>query len=714
MALESSVWIERIDVENLGPLGDRGFDLGPLNLFYGPNEVGKTYLVEFLLRSLFRQNKEWTLRGNLGQGKVTVRGLADNAIEFTPTSRRKLEDYWTDNDRGLPTNVARLLVVKGAELALDQEAAGGVDRSVLKSVLSSEGLLDAILGSIQVTVQGASIESGNIVGAGRGELKEREQKKADLERLESLFSEVEDRVSGGKVQSLRLHRGALETKVAELEQAKRHHAFELQEQMNDLKDQRRGLPDDQIEQLEQVLRDGGKADRELSRQKAKLEEARETGKHFQWVEQAVQLWEAGKLGEAAGLSWLWMGGGALALVSSLLFAVLAALVRSIPAALAVTMVAGSVIAFALGSLLISVYLVRTRRAASSAHEMEEKEEVKAGFEDRFGRNLAGLADLKTVLEEQREADSDARYLSGRVSEIETDRQAALDEVKRLLLGLTGEEEDQADWETLANEFKTRARKLDEEIADLKSGLDRLGVDPSDVQSEPAPVGYSSEALKEAQEGLAKVDVDLHAAEKDLENLKGEVIRETSDDMSTSWENVLAHLWEHRLQAEADYRHITAHILAQIGVTQVLMKLKEHEDERIRAGLHDERVKRVLKEATGRYEALDLSDGVVVLQSKTADYPMPDLSTGAKEQVLLAMRMGFASRLASGKPLFLILDDAFQHSDWTRRERLVESVLRMVDNGWQVTYLTMDDHLRDLFRTTGERQYPNEMFFFELS
>jgi uncharacterized protein YhaN len=55
---------------------------------------------------------------------------------------------------------------------------------------------------------------------------------------------------------------------------------------------------------------------------------------------------------------------------------------------------------------------------------------------------------------------------------------------------------------------------------------------------------------------------------------------------------------------------------------------------------------------------------------------------------------------------MLLDDAFQHSDWERRERLVAQVLSMVQSGWQITYLTMDDHLRGLFdaaarQTLGE-------------
>jgi uncharacterized protein YhaN len=100
--------------------------------------------------------------------------------------------------------------------------------------------------------------------------------------------------------------------------------------------------------------------------------------------------------------------------------------------------------------------------------------------------------------------------------------------------------------------------------------------------------------------------------------------------------------------------------------------------------------------------MDYGDGAVKVLGDAADYYLADLSTGAREQVLLALRMGFASRLAGGQPLFMLLDDAFQHSDWQRRERLVGQVLNMVQAGWQVTYLTMDDHLRDLFDTAAKK------------
>jgi uncharacterized protein YhaN len=70
-------------------------------------------------------------------------------------------------------------------------------------------------------------------------------------------------------------------------------------------------------------------------------------------------------------------------------------------------------------------------------------------------------------------------------------------------------------------------------------------------------------------------------------------------------------------------------------------------------------------------------------------------------VLLALRVGFAARWLKKDGLFLVLDDAFQHADWERRERLVDLVMDLARSGWQILYLTMDDHIRDLFNEKGK-------------
>ena len=55
--------VERIRVRRTDPLGS-DFDLEPgdLNLVYGGNETGKTLIVEFMIRSLYRTGRHSFLR----------------------------------------------------------------------------------------------------------------------------------------------------------------------------------------------------------------------------------------------------------------------------------------------------------------------------------------------------------------------------------------------------------------------------------------------------------------------------------------------------------------------------------------------------------------------------------------------------------------------------------------------------------------------------
>jgi len=112
----------------------------------------------------------------------------------------------------------------------------------------------------------------------------------------------------------------------------------------------------------------------------------------------------------------------------------------------------------------------------------------------------------------------------------------------------------------------------------------------------------------------------------------------------------------------------------------------------------------LHEITGNYKGIrhDVDMGIVLITDEDEEYALATVSTGAKEQAFLAMRMGFSSIVMKGQTAFLILDDAFQHSDWLRRANLMGQILRIVKSGWQVFYFTMDDHIRDLFLNEGSQ------------
>jgi AAA15 family ATPase/GTPase len=49
-----AIRIQKLNVKNLGPIHEFSHQFRLVNLIYGHNEQGKTYLVEFIYRSLFK------------------------------------------------------------------------------------------------------------------------------------------------------------------------------------------------------------------------------------------------------------------------------------------------------------------------------------------------------------------------------------------------------------------------------------------------------------------------------------------------------------------------------------------------------------------------------------------------------------------------------------------------------------------------------------
>src|ERR1700674_607479 len=122
--------IENIKVKNLGPISefDKNFDM--LNVVYSRNEKGKTFLTEFIINSLFGKTKRWQLRDTNATGKISVSGLPGGAlVEFSPKSKLKLEDHLMTERKGF-TELARLIIVKGADAAITNEN-GGVSSQLL-------------------------------------------------------------------------------------------------------------------------------------------------------------------------------------------------------------------------------------------------------------------------------------------------------------------------------------------------------------------------------------------------------------------------------------------------------------------------------------------------------------------------------------------------------------------------------------------------------
>ncbi len=237
--------IDRIKVNRGGPL-DSDFELEPgdLNLIYGHNETGKTYIVESAISLLFRTGRRvpvnWNLRGWDLAGRIAVSGLEDNPVFFTRTSSR-LEDYWEKTGKGLPQDFSRLLVVRAGETSLSGES-NGVGRSILKDYLSGEGMLDTIRERISQTIQRASVEHKSIQGDKRGEIKNHLEVRSKLEQHDNLIEDVNLGYATGAIHSLRKDKDQIEAELVELRKSKRHYAALLHRDLQTIGSRSSELP----------------------------------------------------------------------------------------------------------------------------------------------------------------------------------------------------------------------------------------------------------------------------------------------------------------------------------------------------------------------------------------------------------------------------------------------------------------------------------------
>ena len=171
--------------------------------------------------------------------------------------------------------------------------------------------------------------------------------------------------------------------------------------------------------------------------------------------------------------------------------------------------------------------------------------------------------------------------------------------------------------------------------------------------------------------------------------------------STETGQLLKELEDKRNRLADKYRDLTAEILAENTVYQALMEFRDLENARLAQAMDSSEVVTPLTDITQRYTGfrIDTENTIHLKTSRGREFPLSELSTGAAEQVYIALRTGFAA-LSMQKPAFLLLDDAFQHSDWDRRKKLVRHVKNLVRSGWQVFYFTMDDHIQTLFNKAG--------------
>jgi uncharacterized protein YhaN len=690
-----NIRIERIRIDRGGPLRDH-FELEPkdVNLVYGHNETGKSYIVEAMISLLFRTGKrptiDWALRKWELAGSITVSGLEQKPTKFARWGK-KIDDYWPQ-EIGLPQDFFRLLVVKEGETALTSEE-DEVSRDILKNYLSGEGLLDKLEDKISATLREANILNGQIVGSKRGEIKEREELSKELRRLGSLIDDAELAYTTGTIYDLHQEKELLDIELKRLENAKRHRAKCLQEQIEALAEKRQELPmEEELVKIESQISVYEEKKSQADSKLGSLKKLQKLTENYEWTKEALQVYQNITGGKRAIrpkslwliLIWIFLTG---AIVTGFLNI-------PVPAGLCGIMALG----------ITFYYFLMMQRALTSAGASEELEQLRAEFKRRFEVELADQASLRAKEEQLKEFS-----ILAKATEKELDATLS-PEIRHLELNIatdlkryTGNELQVQEWREAIDELRKEMNKLDKELNKLDKELASLVVPVEEFLTQDPGIAWNAIQHKELQEQLDVTSRTLDEEIGNIDNLKHQIRGATKSD-SNDWEKLIVALRSLRDQRAENYKQLTAEILARVKLYEVIRELRQEENIRIASGLERKDLTDSLYAITGRYKGMryDEEEGLILVTDKDEEYILHEVSTGAREQALLAMRLGFSSTIMKGKSAFLILDDAFQHSDWPRRSNLVDRIVSIAENGWQVFYFTMDDHIRNLFLEARDR------------
>ena len=698
-----NIHIEKITVSRDGPLAE-DFELGcgELNLIYGQNESGKSYIVESLIESLFRTGgrgvPDWPLRPWDTRAKVEVSGIDDGPVSFTPKGKEKLESRWQDPDNPLPDDLARLLVVKEGATWLDGTGVTGqgVGIDVLRNFLLGQKLLDGVQDRVSKTLRKASIVNGEPQGNLAGEIKDQAILKERLAELDALVEECDRKSSEGHLVTLEAKRKELLGLQAQLVAAKRHEAFLLSSSVDEKQDALDNLATDtQIGILTEKIQGCRKKQRDAGKKSAAIPQLEGQVEDHEYLVQAVRNYEnytRATPESPQGGNARWQLPAAILCIVGMIIAGLLGLK---------VLVAGLGIGAA---AFVGWHMFSPRKKVDSGPVVNlDLEKLEQEYLQRFDEPVADLSSLQAMAEKFNGLAADARVRIAKFQQTRVEVSEEEDEISSKLTDLTGQQVNRDGWDTSIDSLAMSRRDREQEIKKVARTLAALAIPEDQYLAEDPGHAWNAPRLAEIEQELADIKDEIDADEARARELKYSVMSASGIDDDSNWETLLEGLRKKRDGVAKEYHALTAQVMAKILVHKVISESRENENNRIRLTLDDNSIAQCLQYFSRGYVGFHLTEDekLEVEDPGGNTFPVSSLSSGAREQVFLSLRVGFASRALKDRAGFLLLDDAFQHSDWEQRQHMVSQCLSLVKMGWQVFYFTMDDHLRNLFLAEGK-------------
>lgn len=628
-----------LKINHYGELGDRELEFSPgLNPYYGRNESGKTLLVEAMTKMIL-------------DDRSIFQDL--DRVENDPNGILRIERDGKEVDAGqaglneifgeaTPEDIRNAFIIRDFDLRLPERkndfGTGGYFSSVTDRILGSktqkiQALREEISDLGYLTNSTMEKNPGLKNTKGTGNLGDR---KKDAEKL---IRDIED--FGGEdilekyseLSGLKEKIDSLERKERELEEAKKQRKYE------------KGL--DLIQGLQEAIQREEELEEEENRIE-RLEDLREDIINAKNMDKPVKGLDR-EITLASLIATVILAGSALLNPLTALGAAVTAL-----------------IAFHYGKSYRSF-----QKKSQERQEEVEKVLNRLTAEDLDIDNLEEaekrITELREDLNERKEDNlKEKQRKESRLEERFGEAGEDLEEWRNVVESFSEEfEENDLSY---SEEKEAEVSKRKEEIENKKENLKR-------------ELKKYSEQISDFGKRFQKIPIQKFTDH-------GEMEIETADDLP-----------EARRQLEEFVEQLEETVEASRQAIEILEEMEsEEEDEFNKLFSEDSYAVKMFAEATdGRYTDInyDKASGTLKVEKKTGEVIEPQkLSQGTYDLLYMSIRLGLAKEILD-EPGFLILDNAFVHSDIERVEKEIEFLKELEEEGWQIIYFTFRDDVKEL-------------------
>lgn len=642
--------ISRVKIDNYGPVRDVDWDLGEgMTLFFGANESGKTLVVEAIIKLLLGTGAEDIPAIDRVTGHPAGFLLVERNGTAVQLPDAKFTDLFPEEvDRA---DVRNAFVIRDYDLRLPERRADFGHSAYLRDVS------DRIMGS-----QTQEIESVT----------------ARIADLGNLANERSERLMNRKPEKLKSRRDAAETLAEELEdylrecreegilataRSKRDQEIELDHVEREIAELRAAERREQLERGRALLDDLREVEKDIANH-ADRESEIET---YEALRSDIETYR--NSGAANGVT-----PGTYAWAGALLAPALAA---SVIATVATQLWSMGMLVTVLLPIIATVLLIATLYAGYKYFDTRDRlREGETLVEDA---NYVGIDgdDLPTVYTQLEAAVEDYHEKGEHLS-------SKRGRVLGQLHGSFGCSHDSVeDWQAEIDAFSEDVEDVERDYDEneLQRLQDKRGQLQDDINTARRALGQHRELLTYYDGKLNDIRPEEHLPDVD------EVGVRSVEDLRTAI-TVLE-----RFVSELDDRRDIARVA--IDIFEDLADEEEREIDRLFRT--DDFVVESFREITdGNYVDVwyDEDRGVRVERVDGRECSPHELSQGTYDLLYLTVRLKLAQELLGAGPGFLVLDDAFIHSDPDRTAREIEILDDLAAEDWQIVYFSVREAVRE--------------------